>query len=137
MIARHIHFDRSALNDTDASDLIDVSHTAARKETGFEYDLFVSKRLYHELIAWDTADTKKQKIEQDEAVRLWNVLQMLKVRMMKPTFGCNNYFYNLYAIARDGESVHAKKHELKAVVKASAIQGVHIVISFLGETMHD
>lgn len=92
--------------------LIDVSATA--QKAGFKIPVAVTNSVWDDFIQWSNVDNGKQGY-QDQSGRLWDVLYMLYIAILK-TSNAACVFYKLLVIPRDGRSKKPKTIRLKAVI---------------------
>lgn len=92
--------------------LIDVSKMAT--EAGIKLPVAVTEAVWNTYINWDEEDSKKQTL-QDLEGRLWDVLYMLKIAILKLKNNESQLRYQLSVVPRDGKSTKAKLTTLKSI----------------------
>ncbi|WP_041373137.1 DUF6573 family protein [Methylobacterium radiotolerans] len=55
-------------------DLVDVTETA--REAGFRFPVALTAAVWADCVAWTDEDTRRKRVPQDEAGRLWDVVWM-------------------------------------------------------------
>ena len=92
--------------------LIEVPTDLAR-QAGFVVPVGILLEVWSDCIAWSDEDSKRQ-VPQDEAGRLWDLLNVLRVKAK--TCSGDTVRFKLLRIPRDGKSETPTMVELKAVI---------------------
>lgn len=94
-------------------DLIDVAETA--KEAGFTVPVAITRAAWAGCVEW-TADDSKRQTYQDEAGRLWDVLNMCFQTARHTKVDSDRFFFFLYRVPRGGRGVKPRLTRLKAII---------------------
>ncbi len=92
--------------------LIEVPADLAR-QVGFVVPVGILIEVWNDAVAWSSEDSERQ-TPQDEAGRLWDLLNVLRVRA-KATEG-DTVFFTISRIPRDGKSTKPEDIRLKAII---------------------
>jgi len=93
--------------------LIDPGSMA--KEVGFKWPVVLTAGAWEDCVAWTDADCQQQ-IHQDQSGRLWDVLFMASFAVRKNKDSGGRILFELYRVAKDGQSIDAESTTLKLIV---------------------
>ena len=92
--------------------LIEVPSDLAR-QAGFTVPVGILLEVWESCIAWTDEDSKQQ-VPQDEAGRIWDLLNVLRVKAK--TCSGDTVRFKLLRVPRDGKSETPTTVELKAII---------------------
>lgn len=98
-------------NALDDGFLIDVSETA--REAGIKFPVAITREAWNDCVAWTEADTRRKRVPNDEAGRLWDVLWMLRCAARR--MDGDRMLFQLYRVPREGKGQKPRLVTLKAI----------------------
>ena len=93
--------------------LVEVS-TDIAQQAGFRVPVGILTEVWQDCIEWTDEDSERQQVFQDEIGRLWDLLNVLRVRAK--ACGGDTVFFTISRIPRDGKSKRPENVKLKSVI---------------------
>jgi|GEM_PF-5579662 len=97
--------------------LIDVSNTDVYKDLNFRDPISVTNEVYSEIVTWYGELDENKSICEMETARLWNMLLMMRVRLMQIGQEKGTFTYLVNAKPSDGEMPLLLGYELQVVIE--------------------
>lgn len=95
--------------------LVDVSEVA--REAGFLWPVALTSAVWADCVEWTDEDTKRQ-VYQDQAGRLWDVVNMC-FQVARYVQSMDTFYYVIFRVPRGGRGVKARMARLKAMIGPS------------------
>jgi len=93
--------------------LVEVPTDLAR-QAGFRVPVGILIEVWESCIEWTDEDSERQQVLQDQTGRLWDLLNVLRVRAK--ACGGDTIFFTISRIPRDGKSTRPENVRLKSVI---------------------